>query len=211
MHPSPLFQIDDETLIKSMISASPFAMVAVNGADGPVVAMLPMLLSADETALIGHVAVKNDILACLEAGAVPATVIFQISEAYVSPSFYPSKVEHGRAVPTWNYEAIQVRGLLERVQDVQTLHATLEHLTDHMEADRPSRWQVSDAPQNYIDGLARGICGLHLTIKSIRCVRKLSQNKSDADFAGVIAGLSSEPRHVSQAMAKDIQKLREAQ
>ena len=205
-----MFRTDDETLIRDMISASPFAMIAVNGEDGPVVAMLPMLLSADGKVLIGHVANQNSIVPHLRAGSKPATVIFQISEAYVSPSFYPSKAEHGRAVPTWNYEAVEVRGTVVLVEDTVTLLSNLEHLTEHMEAERAARWQVSDAPEDYIDRLARGICGLHLTINSITAIRKLSQNKSQNDLAGVIAGLSMEPRHASQAMAADIQKLREA-
>ncbi len=210
MHPAPLFRIDDAAQIAEMIGASPFGMLAVSGDDGPCVAMLPMTLTADQAMLLGHIAVQNEIVKRLEQGPAAATVVFQISDAYVSPSFYPSKAEHGRAVPTWNYEAVEVRGEAELVDDPAKLRHIIEDLTDHMEGQRDARWHVSDAPDGYIDALSRGIRGIHLKIRSMTGVRKLSQNKSDADMSGVIAGLSAEARPASQTMAKDIQKLREA-
>ena len=194
-----------------MISASPFGMLAVNADAGPVVAMLPVVMSEDCTTLTGHVSVRNDIVDRLRAGPVAGPFVAQLSDAYVSASFYPSKAEHGRVVPTWNYQAVEIRGEVALIEDTDALRGVLEELTDHMEQDRSARWQVSDAPEEYINQQVRGIRGLKMTITSMKAIRKLSQNKSGEELNGVIAGLSGEARLASQAMAEDIRELREAE
>ena len=113
-------------------------------------------------------------------------------DAYVSPSWYPSKAEHGRVVPTWNYLTAHVYGRLVVHDDVEWLRALVTRLTEHHEArrtDAAGRWAVSDAPPAFIDGQLRAIVGVELVISRIEAKAKLSQNRPAADQAGVLAGL----------------------
>ncbi|HVK81920.1 MAG TPA: FMN-binding negative transcriptional regulator, partial [Verrucomicrobiae bacterium] len=112
-------------------------------------------------------------------------------EAYVSPSYYPSKAEHGKTVPTWNYEAVHLSGRVEWFDDAARLEKIVSDLSNFHECDRPEPWGVDDAPRPYIDALLRGIVGVALHVDLIEAKRKLSQNKSAADFAGVAEGLSA--------------------
>lgn len=120
-------------------------------------------------------------------------------DAYVSPRWYPSKAEHGRVVPTWNYEVIHLHGTVEIHDDPSWKHDLVTDLTDHNEPrvgdpERPERWAVSDAPSNFIDAQLKAVVGVRLSITSIEAKRKLSQNKAAADRAGIIDGLERSPR-----------------
>lgn len=114
--------------------------------------------------------------------------IFQGPHAYVSPSYYPSKAEHGKVVPTWAYIAIHAHGRLE-VVDPAALQSQLEALTDQNEAGRTNPWAVTDAPEAYINARARDIVGLRLHVDRIIGKWKINQGKFDADVAGTEAGL----------------------
>ena len=132
---------------------------------------------------------------------VPAMAIFNGASAYVSPGFYPSKAEHGRVVPTWNYQTVHVYGRLERFDDPAELRAVVAALTDRFESDRPAPWSVEDAPETYVAGLLNAIVGVRLVIQRMEGVRKLSQNRDAADRAGVRAGLAASERPVERALA----------
>jgi transcriptional regulator len=166
-----------------------------------------MLLEAAEGphgTLYGHVAKANPQWRSLAAGG-PARAIFPGPEAYVSPSHYASKAEHGKVVPTWNYVAVHAIGPVEVIEDAARLHALVSRLTDHHEAPRADPWAVADAPEPFVAGQLKGIVGIMLRIETLIGKRKLSQNRSEADRAGVARGLATSDdaadRAVAQAMA----------
>jgi transcriptional regulator len=118
--------------------------------------------------------------------------IFQGPSAYVSPAWYAAKAEHGRVVPTWNYEAVHVRGRLRWFDDPAGLLDVVQRLTDRFEAGRAAPWSVADAPADYVERLMAGIVGVELTVTAIEGKRKLSQNRPAGDRARIVAGLAAE-------------------
>jgi transcriptional regulator len=123
--------------------------------------------------------------------------------AYVSPSWYPSKGEHGEAVPTWNYVAVQARGSLVVHDDPDWSRALVGSLTDVHERARPVPWSVDDAPAGYVERMVRGVVGVEVRVTSFEGAWKLSQNKSATDAAGVADGLgASEPGSPEAAIAR---------
>jgi transcriptional regulator len=140
-------------------------------------------------ALLGHVARNNDQWRQPVLGE--ALVIVRGPDAYVTPSWYASKAEHGRAVPTWNYVTAHVYGRLVVHDDPAWLDSLVRRLTDRHEAANPQPWSVDDAPSAFIAGQLRAIVGVKLVISRIEAKLKLSQNRSRADVDGVIAGLAA--------------------
>jgi transcriptional regulator len=120
---------------------------------------------------------------------VPAVAIFSGPDHYISPSWYPSKEEHGRVVPTWNYAAVHAYGRLEIHEDAEWLRNLVTRLTATHEAQFELPWQVSDAPADYIDGLLRAIVGIEMRIERIEGKWKMGQNRPEADRRGAVAGL----------------------
>jgi transcriptional regulator len=110
-------------------------------------------------------------------------------EAYVSPSWYAAKAEHGKVVPTWNYAAVHLIGTLRIHQDGEWLRRAVTELTDVHESGRRNRWHVDDAPERYINAQLNGIVGIEFTVIRVEGKAKFSQNRSEADQLGVIAGL----------------------
>ena len=157
--------------------------------------------------LMGHVARNND------QWRVPAEsealVIVRGPDAYVSPSWYETKREHGRVVPTWNYITAHVYGRLLIHDDPAWVEANVRSLTERHEALRPERWHVDDAPETYIQGQLRAIVGIELAISRIEAKFKLSQNRSEVDVEGVIAGLTaSGHQEVAEEMRKVVRAAR---
>ena len=150
---------------------------------------LPMLL--EDGVLRGHVARANPVW---KAGEGRALAIFLGPHAYVSPNWYPTKAETGKAVPTWNYITVHARGPIRWVQDADWLRAHVTALSNRHEAPRPEPWAVSDAPESYIDSLVRAIVGFELTIETLEGKYKLSQNRNQADQQGVRDALAREDR-----------------
>jgi transcriptional regulator len=153
---------------------------------GPLATLLPWVVDLDEGALLGHVSRPNPQWQTTWLGQ--ALVIAEGPNGYVSPSWYASKSEHGRVVPTWNYVALHVCGELVVHDDPAWVEQLVRRLTDRHEKDRATPWTVDDAPQDYINGQLRGIVGIELRIDRIEASAKMSQNKSEADAAGVIDG-----------------------
>jgi transcriptional regulator len=158
-------------------------------ADGLIATPLPML--REGTSLLGHVARNNPHWWAGVTGE--SMVIAHGSEAYVSPSWYAAKREHGRVVPTWNYLIAHVYGELVVHDDSEWLRSLVTRLTDRNEAARPDPWSVDDAPAAFVEGQLRAIVGVELRIARIEAKAKLSQNRSGADRAGVVAGLDGHP------------------
>ncbi len=130
----------------------------------------------------------------------PTVAIFQGPQAYVSPSFYASKREHGRVVPTWNYVAVHAHGTLEAVDDAAWLRAHLDDLVREREGGRAQPWEVNDAPAEFIAKLAGAIVGLRLTVTRLEGAWKMIQHRSEGDRLGTIAGLAAEGSDVADVM-----------
>lgn len=148
-----------------------------------------------------HIARKNSLWQRIGNGA-PVLAIFQGPNAYISPSWYPSKAETGRVVPTWNYLAVHAHGHARTIQDEQWLKQHLNNLTDHNETGREQPWSVDDAPADYTSGLMRAIVGIEITIETLSGKLKASQNQTETNRAGVKAGLSGESDGNAIAMSK---------
>lgn len=164
---------------------------------------VPLLLDPTQGpngTLFGHLASANPQVKALMTGA-QALVIFQGPDAYISPSFYASKAEHGKVVPTWNYLAVHAYGPPETFTDSQWLLDIVSKLTDKHESSRPQPWAVSDAPSDYIDKLLGAIVGFAIPIERLEGTRKLNQNRSAADVAGVSNGLGASDDPTDQQIA----------
>ena len=156
--------------------------------DGLTATFLPVLYDSEAGALQGHVARNNPHW---RAGGGQSLAIVRGPDAYVSPSWYPSKAEHGRVVPTWNYVTAHVYGQLVIHDDVAWLRSLVDRLTTRYEAAQPQPWAVSDAPADYIEGQLRAIVGVELVIERIEAKAKLSQNRSAADQLAVRTTLAA--------------------
>lgn len=154
---------------------------------GLVSTFLPLLHDPSRGSLVGHVARTNGHWRVEPTGE--SLVIARGPDAYVSPSWYPSKAEHGRVVPTWNYVVAHVHGELVVHHDPAWLEAAVRRLTEVHEATRSTPWSVDDAPAAYVAGQLRANVGLELRITRINAKVKMSQNRPAADVAGVVAGL----------------------
>ncbi|MFJ3154395.1 FMN-binding negative transcriptional regulator [Pseudomonas protegens] len=187
------FVDEDLARLQQLILGSRLATLVTWGALGLQASHLPLLLDPGQGAngtLYGHLAKANPQCAELAAGA-EALVIFTGEDAYVSPSFYPSKAEHGKVVPTWNYVAVHAYGQPEVFSDPERLLKVVGGLTERHEAGRPQPWKVADAPADYLDSMLRAIVGFALPIQRLEGKRKLSQNRSAEDIAGVREGLAA--------------------
>lgn len=191
----PHFHITDQDRILSLISDMSFATLVSNGPQGPVVSHLPLFLDravGPKGTLIGHVARANPHWTIADLTA-PSIVIVAGPDAYVSPNWYPSKADTGKAVPTWNYQVIHAVGMLRFHDDTAFKLDAVTRLTNRHEGKRPDGWRVEDAPDAYIAAQLRGIVGLSLEILSLEGKDKLSQNRAEPDRQGVIDGLAGEP------------------
>lgn len=180
------FREDRPELLHDAIRRIGFATLVTHNLDAN---HLPMLLEAD--VLRGHVARANPVW---KSGDGAALAIFLGPHAYVSPGWYPSKLETGKAVPTWNYITVHARGQISWRQEPDWLRAHVTALSHAHESLRAEPWAVSDAPESYIDTMLRGIVGFELAIQSLEGKYKLSQNRDTADRAGVRAALDREGR-----------------
>ena len=205
MYTPPAFREDDPAVLHAVMRAARLAVLVSAAPDGgaPEATHLPLLVDPAEGphgTIYGHLAKANPQWRSLAAGAA-ARAIFPGPEAYVSPSNYASKAEHGRVVPTWNYVAVHAIGPVEVIEDAERLHALVSRLTDHHEGPRAQPWAVTDAPETFIAGQLKGIVGIVLRIETLIGKRKLSQNRPEADRDGVVQGLSGSAEPADRAVA----------
>ncbi|ARP85827.1 FMN-binding negative transcriptional regulator [Bordetella genomosp. 9] len=196
------FRVDDLSAIHAALRDARLAQLVTAGPDGIVATPLPMLLETGEGGqgvLYGHMARANPQWKAPVNG--DALAIFMGPDAYVSPSWYPGKQRDGKVVPTWNYLAIHVYGPVEYFDDADRLRKVVTALTARHEAGRPQPWAVSDAPADYIAAMLKGIVGVRLPIARIEAKRKMSQNRSEEDRAGVAAGLAASDDPLDRAAA----------
>lgn len=194
MYRPPAFREDRPEVLHGLIRAHPLGTLITHGANGLMANLLPFTLveNADGTALLRtHLARPNSQLVDLREGG-EALVLFQGPQAYVSPGWYPSKAEHEKVVPTWNYVMVQARGKPRLIDDEGWLRDQISHLTHTQEHHRPAPWKMTDAPEDFITGLLKGIMGLEIPVERIEGKWKVSQNRSAADRQGVVDGLRQE-------------------
>lgn len=188
----PHFAVDGESAVAFLADVRAADLVTVTE-DGLVATFLPLLFDPSvgpQGALLGHVARKNDQWKREPIGE--ALVIVHGDDAYVTPSWYPSKAEHGRVVPTWNYTTAHVFGRLVIHDNSDWVDENVRRLTERHEAGRPASWSVDDAPAEFHAGQLRAIVGIELVISRIEAKFKMSQNRRDADIDGVVAGLAAD-------------------
>jgi transcriptional regulator len=173
------------------------------GSEGLEASPLPMLIDPEPGpfgTLYGHLARANPQWK-RAAAEPPALVTFLGPNAYVTPSWYEAKREHGKVVPTWNYITVHAYGTPRWIQDRDELLAIVTRLTETHEAERQQPWAVTDAPADYIDGMLKAIVGFALPVTRLEGKWKLSQNRSEADIAGVRAGYAAEEGETAAALA----------
>ena len=192
----PKFREDKLDKLHDLMRRNPFATLVCIGNDGIVANHIPFILDTKTEhgefgCLQGHVALANPVWKECQPDS-KVLVIFQGLDAYISPSWYPSKREHGKVVPTWNYMTVHASGKMKITKNAQWLKDQITALTHQHERDRPEPWAVSDAPSDFIDSQIKGIVGLEIVISELVGKSKLSQNRSAADRAGVVEGLRDE-------------------
>jgi len=204
------FRVEHTAEMHAMMRAQPFAILVTDGSDGLTATHLPTVLKIDGDGRLGriecHVARPNPQWRSYAADR-DALMIFQGPEAYIRPGWYPSKAEHGKVVPTWNYAAVHAYGRLEAVTDKDWLLAHVTELSAQQEAPYAAPWSTADAPANFLDMLARGIVGLRLTIGRLEGKVKMSQNRPAADRDGVVEGLGQRAHGEDAAIAAMVAKL----
>lgn len=200
MHPTPIFQNTDKGAALAFAARFPFAVIAVNGEQGPVTALVPLVFDETRQVFLGHVAKSNPFWKTAQR-AGKAVSVFRGPDAYISPSSYPSKADHHKAVPTWNYMAVEIRGEITVETDPAAMEAYLKPLTETMESRRDVPWKMSDAPADYMAKLSNAIIGFTLSVGVITFVEKLSQNKSAADREGMIADLNKSQNVLARELA----------
>jgi transcriptional regulator len=175
-------------VLHALLRDHPLATWVVQSGDGLLVNHIPFLLDATrgpQGTLIGHVARANPVWRSLGA----SVAVFQGAQAYISPSWYPTKRAHGKVVPTWNYAVVHVHGVPRAIESPNEVLAIVTRLTQTHEADSAVPWSVSDAPADYIDQMLKVIVGIEIPIERWVGKWKASQNRSAPDRLGTVAGL----------------------
>lgn len=206
MYQPPHFRETRLDVLHALIRAHPLGLLICNGAEGPVANALPFLLDSDvepNGRLRAHLARANPQWRMFsEAPETPVLIVFQGVDTYVTPSWYETKRETGKVVPTWNYAMVQVRGRVRVIEDAAWLAGQVSELTATHETGRPAPWAVSDAPDSYIQSQLKGIVGLEIEITEISGKWKVSQNRPVADRISVAEGLEAEDEASADEMAR---------
>ncbi|WP_395447222.1 FMN-binding negative transcriptional regulator [Aminobacter sp. UC22_36] len=198
MYQPPLFRETRPEVLHALIRNHPLGLLICNGSAGPVANPLPFLLDADvgpNGRLRAHLARANPQWRLLaDTPDMPVLVVFQGADSYITPSWYETKRETGKVVPTWNYATVQVRGTARVIDDKDWLAGQIAELTKTHEADRAEPWQVTDAPDAYIAAQIKGVIGLEIDITGIDGKWKVSQNRPVGDRIGVAEGIEADQR-----------------
>lgn len=202
MYQVAVFREERIDVMHALIRAHPLAVLVTSAGGSLEANHLPLLVDprpSPQGTLLGHVARANPLWRQVQEGE--ALAVFQGPQVYVTPSWYPEKRASGKVVPTWNYAVVHARGPLIIHDDRDWLRNLVSRLTDRQEAALQQPWAISDAPADYIERMLGAIVGIEIPISRIEGKWKVSQNKSDADRAGVAEGLAQSPDPQAQAMA----------
>lgn len=197
------FAENDRTVLHALMRSAPFATWITQGDGELLVNHIPFLLDAaagEFGVLRGHVARANPVWRMLSQ-TLPSVVVFQGPQAYITPSWYPSKREHGKVVPTWNYAVVHAHGMPRAFEDPEALLRLVNALTDKHEANFPAPWRVSDTPAEYVEKLLQAIVGIEIPITRLVGKWKISQNQPLANRHGVVEGLAAADGDDAQALA----------
>lgn len=198
------YEKSDLAELHALIDEHPLGTWVTIGDSSLVANHIPFLIDSQHGefgTLVGHVARANPIWRSLAAGN-ESLVIFQGPDAYVSPSWYASKMEHGKVVPTWNYAAVHAHGAARAFDGQASLMSLVERLSAKHESGRADPWKVSDAPADYIARRLEAIVGIEIPIRRIEGKWKVSQKESPPDRRGIVAGLEGQARPGSAAIAR---------
>ena len=179
-------------VLHALMRERPFATLVTQGATGIVADHLPLRLAVGADGrcrLLGHVARANPLWR--DGAGREALAVFHGPQAYVTASWYPTKREHGRAVPTWNYVVVHARGRLSAIEDPQRLRALLDDLVEHHESAQPEPWRIDDAPADYLEKMLAAIVGIEIEVAELTGKWKTSQNQPVQNRQGVATGLGA--------------------
>jgi transcriptional regulator len=190
-------------VMQALVASQPLSTLVTLSDAGLVADQIPMVLRAGEGplgTLVGHVARANPLWRQTRL-ETPALVIFQGPQHYVSPGWYPTKQEHGKVVPTWNYVVVQARGILQVHDDATWVRQQATQITRQQERDSARPWAVDDAPRDYTDSMLRAVVGISIEVTHWAGKWKVSQNQPAVNRAGVVQALGALPGAQAAAMA----------
>jgi len=189
MYIPPHFQEINQDEIRAIIETAPLTCVVAQTAEGLIANHVPLLSGPDGT-LIGHVALANDMHRLIADGQ-EVLAIFRGDDAYISPNLYPSKSEHHRHVPTWNYQVVHIYGDITFQHDEHTKRAAVGLLTRIHERrlNGKNAWRMADAPTDFMQQMLGNIVAFRLNVRRVLAKSKLSQNREERDYVGAISGL----------------------
>ena len=192
-------------VLHHLVRTHPLGLLIMHGANGLAANSIPFLIDPEPSphgTLRAHVARANPLWR--EATGSEVLVVFEGPQAYISPGWYPSKAEHGKVVPTWNYVMVQGRGRLRAIEDAGWLHELVSRLTTTHEASQAKPWAVTDAPPEFVDTMLRAMVGIEFELTTLGGMWKVTQNRRAADRAGTAAGLDGVPGDDAAGMAREV-------
>ena len=194
------FGTDDADALIARLARRWAGVLITIGDDGaPVATHMPILWDRERRVATGHIARANPQW---KRGPGKGLIVLSGPEAYVTPAWYPSKAEHGKAVPTWNYEAVHAHGRLRLVDDEKFVLGIVARLTRRHEATEPQPWKMGEAPADYLDQMLRAIVGVEIEVVRLEGKRKLSQNREARDVDGAVRALQERGQEaLSSAMS----------
>lgn len=187
----PHFKVTDQQTIVDFIGSNPFATISTYLEDDLQANHLPVQVSEDDAGtlkLFGHFARNNPLVTKLKEPA-PCLSVFHGADCYISPNWYETKKQTCKAVPTWDYQTVHVRGTIKLIDDEQWLFAFLNRLTDEHEAEQSAPWKVSDAPESYISDMIKAIIGIEIEVFEASMKSKLNQNHPIENQIGIVEGI----------------------
>jgi transcriptional regulator len=190
-------------VLHALVRSHPLSTLVTLGGDGLIANHIPLYLRAGSGAsgsLVGHIARSNPLWKESDL-TVAALAIFQGPQTYISPSWYATKKEHGRVVPTWNYAVVHVHGLLRVIEDAAWIATQLHELTNHQEAAFPAPWSVHDAPLDYTARLVEALVGIEIPVTRITGKWKTSQNQPEVNRNSLVQALGNSSDHDARLMA----------
>ncbi|NGX10477.1 FMN-binding negative transcriptional regulator [Mycobacteroides franklinii] len=199
--PKNFAMLDEETA--AALANVDLAHLVTHDADGYLVTPIPLLYRTATNTLVGHVSRANPHW----RRTGPSVAIFAGPQAYISPSFYATKAETGKVVPTWNYEVLTVHGVLTAHDDPDWVRTLVTELTDRHEQGRDAPWGIDDAPAAFTAAQIRAIVGIELSIDQVEGKKKMSQNQPERNRTGVIEGLRRSDRSSDQYVAERVADL----
>ena len=205
VHPQHLW--DDTDALCALMAAHPLGAWVCHGADGLVANHVPFLLDRSQGplgTLVAHVARANPVWRLLGPG-MPSVVMFQGPQAYITPGWYPGHGQHGRVLPTWDYQVAHAHGVARVVDDPDRLRALVDRLTDAHEAHQAQPWHSGQAPADFMAAMLRGIVGIEIPIDRLQGKLKASQDEDRPDRQGTVQGLRGLGTDEAGAMADLVQ------